>query len=103
MQVNRDSRIAIAERVLTLIALKRRSIISIGEISLISAGRQNVFGFWQVGLMNEYVQIREFSKRYVAVHGMCENWPLEHRNRNGILLEERQQTQKLTGEKQIFL
>src|SRR5215831_12575602 len=97
MQIDRDSPVAIAKRVLTLIVLKRRSIVSIGEISLISVGGQNIFGFGQVGLMNEYVQIREFSKGHMAVHEVRKNGPLEHRNRNGILLKQTEQTQKLTS------
>ena len=81
-----------AERILTLIAQKCGSIVSIGEVSLISAGGQNIFGFGQVRLLDDDVQIGEFSKRYVAVHRMRENRTLERRNRNTVLLEQIEQS-----------
>src|SRR5262245_48228320 len=103
MQVHGESSLFIAKCVLALIAQECSSIISIREVSLVPSSGEDIFDFGHVRLMDDHVQIAEFSERHVPVDQLRQDDALERCNRNTILLKYAKQSQKLSSKQQACL
>src|SRR5437660_10488871 len=103
MEIDPEVRLAQPKRILALIAQKCGSIVSIRKLSLVSAGDEDVFGFADVLLVNNEVQIAKFPERCLPVQRLCQNGTLEGHDRNTIFLKLTEQPQKFRGKKQALL
>ena len=73
MKIDHYSGLAMVKRILALIAKKGRSVVAIRKLSLVAAGAQESFRPAEIPLMNEKIQVAEFSQRDVPVHQLCQN------------------------------
>ena len=69
--------------------------IALVAIGLISVGHEDVFGFTEVGLMDDYIQIAKVSERQIAINRMRQDRTLEGRDWNLIFAKFSEQSKKL--------
>jgi hypothetical protein len=55
MEIDKDVRPRIVKRILALIADKRRSIVSVSKLRLITGAGEEIFGLAEIRLVDEYI------------------------------------------------